>query len=304
MERKYFAINETAARQAHNMMSFSDYVAGSRTNSYRASVDKVYDLADRVAAKKPDRADDAYYLAERYSKKLAENINTDIAISCRCPSVMIAGPANFPVKKKEKQVAAWARNAEEYKKIEEIADRIEKILFGKEIILSNDERAIDKLQDKLDGLKAQQELMKSVNAYYRKHKTLDGCEDLTPEQIEKLKVEMSSSWRLEDKPYPTWALTNNNATIKNTERRLAELKKVKAQETTETDTEFFKVVRNTEAMRLQLFFDDKPEPEIRDILKSNGFRWAPSNSCWQRQLTSSAEYALKKIINAMQSAAV
>ena len=27
-------------------------------------------------------------------------------------------------------------------------------------------------------------------------------------------------------------------------------------------------------MRLQLIFDGKPEPEVRDILKSNGFKWA------------------------------
>lgn len=302
MERKYFEINETSARQAHNMMSFSDYDAGSATKSYRSMVDEVYNLADRVASEKPERANDAYYLAERYSKKLAENINNDSNIGCRCPSVMIAGPANFPVRKKEKQVAAWERNAEERKKIEEIRERIKKILYGKELILSNDEKAIDKLHDKLEGLKKSQELMKSVNAYYRKNKTLDGCPDLTHEQIEKLKNSMSSQWHYEDKPYPTWALTNNNATIRNTEKRLEELKKVKAQETTETETDFFKVVRNTEAMRLQLFFDGKPDPEVRDTLKSNGFRWAPSNSCWQRQLTPSAEYALKKVINAMQTA--
>lgn len=303
MERKYFEINETAAKRAHEMMSFRDYSAGSATKEYRSCVDKVYDLADQVASAKPDRAGDAYYLAERYSKKVAENMNNDFAIGCRCPSVMIAGPANFPVRKKEKQVAAWDRNREERKKIDKIPERIKNILYGKEIILSNDERAIDKLQDKLDGLKEQQELMKNVNAYYRKHKTLDGCDDLTPEQIAKLKAEMSSSWHLEDKPYPTWALTNNNATIRNTEKRLEELKKVKAQETTETETEFFKAVRNTEAMRLQIFFDGKPEPEVRDLLKSNGFRWAPSNSCWQRQLTNSAEYALKKIIEAMKTVA-
>ena len=301
MERKYFPINETAARRAHEMMSFSDYKEGSATSKYRGNVDTVYELADRVAAEKPDRADDAYYLAERYSKKLAENMNADFAIGCRCPSVMIAGPANFPVRKKEKQVAAWNRNAEELKKINEIAERIKKILYGKELILSNDEKAIDKLQDKLESLQAQQELMKNVNAYYRKNKTLDGCPDLTLEQIEKLKSSMNSSWHIEDKPYPTWALSNNNATIRNTQKRLENLKKVKAQETTETETEFFKVVRNTEAMRLQLFFDGKPDESTRSTLKSNGFRWAPSNNCWQRQLTQSAEYALNRITDTLKA---
>ena len=31
--------------------------------------------------------------------------------------------------------------------------------------------------------------MKAVNAYYRKHKTLDGCPHLSPEQLEKLKAD-------------------------------------------------------------------------------------------------------------------
>ena len=33
--------------------------------------------------------------------------------------------------------------------------------------------------------------MKAVNAYFRKHKTLDGCPELTPEQTEKLKADMA-----------------------------------------------------------------------------------------------------------------
>jgi hypothetical protein len=55
------------------------------------------------------------------------------------------------------------------------------------------------------------------------------------------------------------------------------------------------VIRNKEAMRLQLIFTDKPEPETRSILKSNGFRWAPSNTAWQRLLNGNSEYALDRI---------
>lgn len=101
MEKIYYPINEATARQAHNMMSFSDYVAGSKTAEYTAMVDKAYRLADKAAEIKPDRAGDAYYLADRYSKKLADNFNRDSEIGCRCPSVMICGPANFPVRKKK-----------------------------------------------------------------------------------------------------------------------------------------------------------------------------------------------------------
>ena len=154
IERMYFEINEESARRAHDMMSFSDYREGSKTAEYRSYVDKAYDKADAVAEAKPESADRAYGLAVRYAKKLAENMNKDSAIGERCPSVMIAGPANFPVKKKEKQVAAWDKNRAEWNEIQKILDQIDNIRYGKEIIKSGDEDAVAKLEKKLAELKA------------------------------------------------------------------------------------------------------------------------------------------------------
>jgi hypothetical protein len=54
-------------------------------------------------------------------------------------------------------------------------------------------------------------------------------------------------------------------------------------------------------MRLQLFFDGKPDENTRSILKSNGFKWAPSQGAWQRQLNSNAKYALEKVEKALAS---
>ena len=65
--------------------------------------------------------------------------------------------------------------------------------------------------------------MKEVNAYYRKHKTLDGCPLLSPEQIEKLKAEIARSWRAAPKPYESYMLTNNNAAIRQAKARIKEL---------------------------------------------------------------------------------
>lgn len=45
-----------------------------------------------------------------------------------------------------------------------------------------------------------------------------------------------------------------------------------------------------------IVFDGKPDEAIRSTLKSNGFRWAPSQGAWQRQLTSNGKYALRKVI--------
>ena len=41
-----------------------------------------------------------------------------------------------------------------------------------------------------------------------------------------------------------------------------------------------KVKFNEEKNGIELYFTDKPDEEIRDTLKSNGFRWARYNKCW------------------------
>jgi hypothetical protein len=46
---------------------------------------------------------------------------------------------------------------------------------------------------------------------------------------------------------------------------------------------------------LQLFFDEKPTEQQRAQLKSNGFKWAPSQDAWQRQLTDNAIYAAGRL---------
>lgn len=56
-----------------------------------------------------------------------------------------------------------------------------------------------------------------------------------------------------------------------------------------------KIVRNKADMRLQLVFEGKPEAATREILKANGFRWAPSVGAWQRLLNGNAEYSLRRI---------
>ena len=78
------------------------------------------------------------------------------------------------------------------------------------------------------------------------------------------------------------------------------LKAAKEQENSESNNKYFRSVENTEIMRLQLFFDGKPDSDIRDILKKNGFRWSPRNKCWQRQLTNNARYAMKQVLKSIE----
>lgn len=300
-ERKYFSINESNARSAHDMMSMRDYSEGSTTAEYRSAVDKAYDIADRVAEKKPEEAERAYRLAERYSKKMAEYYNKESSIGMMCPSILISGGSNFPVRKKEKQVAAWERNHQFYEYVQGILTKIENILYGREIIKSDDERAIEKLEEKLEDMKNLQEQMKAANKAIRLKDTEAG-NDLLREMgySEEAITELRKPDFCGRVGYPDYELSNNNANIHRVEERLKSLKAAKERGSSEQEYKTFKVVENTEAMRYQIIFDGKPEADVRTLLKSNGFKWAPSQGAWQRQITANGKWALERVVEKLK----
>ena len=286
----YYTINEAAARRAKDANSFSDYKQGSATAEYRHYVDEAVQLAERQKR----RVDPMYHakidsLLDTYARKLAANMNKGYEIDARVPSILIAGGSNFPTRKKEKQNAARDSNYREWQDIQGLLDKIRSTGMGG--ISADDPQAVQKLEKKLESLEKSQETMKAVNAYYRKHNTLDGCPHLPPEELEKLKADMASSWHLEDKPFATWALSNNSAEIRRVKDRIKSLSQQKEIGFVGWEFDGGKVEANTEANRLQIFFEDKPDEATREALKNNGFRWSPKVGAWQRQLTSNAYYA-------------
>ena len=300
---KYYEINEAAARQARGMWSFSDYEHGSKTAEYRAQVDRAYSLVDGLP---DDLKEKGAAIADRYARRLAEWYNKQFRIEMMCPSIMISGGSNFPIRKKEKQNAAQDRHYQLYDEIQAIPEKINALLRGQNIIRSGDADALDQLRAKLEKAEALQAKMKEMNAYYRKHGTLKGYGDYNDEKAAELDAAISES--IEKKPFASYQLTNNNAKIKNTRARIAQLERLKKeaesaaeQPKDEYSAAPFKVVEYAEIVRLQLFFDGKPDEETRTILKKNGFKWAPSHGAWQRQLTENARYALKRIIKELEA---
>lgn len=291
----YYTIKEEAARRANDMNSFRDYKAGSATAEYRRMVDAATELAER----QKQRVDPMYHekidrLLEIYCRKLAENMNASYSIEARCPSILISGGGNFPVRKKEKQNAARDRNLEEWNYIQGLLDKIRSVGTGG--ISSDDPQAVEKLEAKLATLEKHQEMMKAANAAIRMKDPAKGDAKLaelgyTPEDIAKLRAP-DFCGRI---GYPAYELQNNNANIRRIRGRIAELKK--RTENTPEGWEFDggRVVVNTAENRLQIIFDGKPDADIRTELKGEGFRWAPSQGAWQRQLTDNAMRAARRL---------
>lgn len=302
-------INESAARLAKQMRSFDDYKEGSATASYNAQCAEAAAILEKVKAKcaTDEQRERAEYLYNRYCSVLAEAINRDNEIGTRCPSVLVCGASNFPIRKKEKQIAAWDKNMENFRKADHYLDMLKRAHTL--AVKSDDPEVLDFLRAKLAGLEEAHALMVSANAYYRKNKTLEGFEGIpadTMAWITRPGVYLPGGRNGDGfplafygKPFPTYELTNSNANIKRVKQRIETLEAVKASKPIEQEHDGYTYRENAEAMRVQFHFDGKPDDETRALLKRNGFRWAPSQGVWQRQLNDNGKYAAHRVMEAL-----
>ncbi len=293
---KYYEIDEATARRANNAYSMSDYREGSATEEYRRMVDEAAALAERY---KRGRGEEAAAkidgLLDTYSSRLAENINARNRNTASCPSVMIAGPANFPAGKKARQNAREDKLMAEYQEIQGILDKIRTTGAGG--IQAGDPEAVRKLEDKLARLEASHATMKAANVYYRKHGTLEGCPGLTPEIAHQVNAFRSPG----EAPFSGYPLQLSLAEIKRTRQRLEQLRAAKAAPAVEREEAPGVTYReDPETMRVQLIFEGKPDADTRALLKMAGFRWAPSVGAWQRQLTDNGRAAARQVLAALK----
>ena len=307
LERVYYPINESAAHNAKYMNSFSDYKAGSATAEYRATADEAYDLAEeRInGGLTDDNAETVWWLATRYAKKMAAWINANNANSASCPSVMISGAGNFPVRKKEKQNARTRRLMDEYDYIQGLLAKIRNIASSN-AIKSNDPNAVELLEAKVERLQDSQDEMKAQNAHWRKHGTMKGYADWTDEQAAATDAELAARRWADPKspPFASYSLSNNNQNISSVKKRIEQIKSNKAVAVAggaAYDTGgLCEVVENADAMRIQLIFDTKPDDATRMVLKGNGFVWSPKAGAWQRQLNNNGRYAAKRVLEKLK----
>lgn len=152
-------------------------------------------------------------------------------------------------------------------------------------ISSDDPEALDKLHAKLECLQKAQERGKALNAYYRKHKTLKGCDGVSDSEAERMEKQMLDQPERLRRPIPAWMLSNRNAEINRLKKRIEKLQVVDAMEDTKIAFDGGVIVSNSDVNRVQILFDEKPDNAMRQKLKSCGFRWAQSEGAWQIQRT-------------------
>lgn len=192
------------------------------------------------------------------------------------------------------------RNAAEY---EHRAQRV-----GKGGISSDDPEATEKLTDKVTKLEAIRDRMKAINTAWRKAgkpgpDDLEGWEKITkalsedPEKLAPVRLDMArQSWH--PQPFPTYALTNIGARIRDAKARAARLEMETNAEPAETITgNGYTIEEHPEENRIWITFDAVPSKEIRQSLKQSGLKWSPNRAAWIRMLNNSGRAAMGHVRN-------
>lgn len=282
------------AYRAHTGTSFSpEKRAESIVNDYSEELD-----TDLQTLKNKGASDEKI---EQYKKLYVSNIESWLRSKSNCISSMIAGPSNFPVRRAEK-----ANRAEEskYKAFREWRDNVFTGVdrAAKKQAIEDAGGELEVAKQKLEALKSMQERMKRINkAYpaYKKH-GLPGLEkfELT-EADQKIIISWVPTYSFETVPFQRYELTNNNAKIKNTEARVAELEKKEEKAGGENKEQPFKggmLTYDYQLDRITIKHDEKPGREVIQALKSHGFKWSPHYGVWMRKITNNAIYVTEKLL--------
>ena len=227
---------------------------------------------------------------QRYIDNYVKYLKSWLGAMSNCYSVMITGGANFNNSRHEKANRAENARREEFlnwreRALKSIAKKAEESKPTEQRINEKWERLKGEISQKIEwGSVANCYSMIERLAYNGEVEIVDNCLALITD------YNKSHTRPFMTNRHKIWGLPEIAAKT----RAKKEERQTKEQD--ESEINGVKVVKNYQADRLQLFFDGKPESLIIDKLKRSGFKWSPSNGCWQRQLTNNAIYAMQRVL--------
>jgi hypothetical protein len=227
---------------------------------------------------------------ERYRERLRRHYLVLLAARSRVANPMVTGPTNFPVRRNAKRLATEDRRREEY---------LEWRKRARQAIARDMAPPPPSPSEQIAALEQQRDLMKSINAEYRKCKGDIDAMLLPPERLkESMKAarERDGYYQRTGKfsPFEGFQLTSINGKIERLRASVAREEQharvvaaldVDNAESPEIVVGDMRIVDSVRDDRVQVFFPGKPDAAMRDRLKKSGFRWSPNAGAWQAYRT-------------------
>ena len=302
-------VSEELARRSHQGTSMSPEKRGKdAVTGYTNHVGEVAAEFEKWATDENREAMTAGL--EEWRAGYAKRLQDCWSAHSRCISTMITGPSGFPVRRAQKANTSADNRLSEL--LEWSARRLKRLRgsydprrIAKRPIKAGDSDAVERLEAKIKAATELQEIMKAANRVLRR-KSLDDAGKVSALVEMGLSETNANKLMLPDFAgrvgFPPYELSNNNANIRRMKGRLETIKAAQAAPDVEDREEKGVIIcENREEDRLQLIFPGKPSESVRSLLKSRGFRWSRRFGAWQRQLTNNARYAVKVIIDQIET---
>lgn len=235
---------------------------------------------------------------EVYEQRLVQLYKEWFRAQSRCFSVLVTGAGNFNQRKHQK-----ANDAEHaaYERLQAWKEKAIKRLNRKERLTGMAEA--ERLRAQLEGCEELQEKMKAVNKICRRKCTDEEQVDaivaecgIKEEQAKELVYPDPDRGRYR-KGFDSYCLSMNLAKIKDLKAKIERHESMAEKENKVLEFEGYDVELDYQEERLRIRHHEKPEAQTIQELKGNGFKWSPKNKAWQRQLTSNAVYAARRVLN-------
>lgn len=287
-------ISKDLARRAYSGISFEPEKRAERECSdFLNTIAEIEQKFEIAIEKNPDLKDQLIVKKESVKGSIKKRWEAYLSSQSNVMSFMITGPARFPSERNRKR-AEWA-----YNKMSDLLSFINRV----NKIINRATRVTKSINDKLEIAKNNLELqiefhevMKAANATLRKNGLAIAIaflkeKGISDEVVSCFSNERGLNWWKEG--FAPFQLTNSLARINHTKDQIIALETRDKLESTIING--VRIEANTNDDRVRIHFDGKPSPSTISALKSNGFRWSPTNKAWQRQLTGIAMKKAKNI---------
>lgn len=235
---------------------------------------------------------------EVYEERLVQRYKEWFRAQSRCFSVLVTGAGNFNQRKHQK-----ANDAERaaYERLKAWKEKTIKRLNRKERLTGMAE--VERLRAILEAAEEAHEKMKLVNQICRRKCTDEEQVDAIvaecglSEETAKELVYPNPDRGVYGKGFASYQLSLNLAKIKDLRAKIARHEAMAEKEDKVLEFENFDVELDYKEERLRIRHHQKPDMATIQSLKGEGFRWSPKNMAWQRQLTTNAIFAARRVLN-------
>ncbi|AZV56086.1 LPD38 domain-containing protein [Clostridium sp. AWRP] len=299
-------INYDKAYNAYRGISFDpERRAEEEQTSYVNSMKDIY-IKMLKLAKTPEQKAVLESELNKYKDNYIRHMNTILDAKSRTLSSMITGPARFPKARNEKALNTEHKRITEFLNWQKKAESsIKKKITGAMSDDQKDEAEYERLKkEALNTI----EVLKSIESgkeFYSPSLFRNGLRGKLMRSLNNGNVEIVSKvldfikkTEAEHLKKPVFSSTNGIwRAVESAKEKLTNVPEAKTGEETIKEYDGASIVRNFDADRVQIKFDEKPSEEVRKELKSTGWHFSPTNNVWQRKLTRNAEYSSKRILD-------